>query len=124
MLVIRSGVGLYRIDGIEPAAHAHLEYRCVDIAGLEHGHCGKRAVLEIGQRHIAAYGLNALECSDYAAIARRLPINADSLVIAQDMRRHVGTDSARRQQQAAQHCSARSLAIRTGYMDDAATELE
>ena len=59
-------VGVDDVDRVEPPAEADLEDQRVELRAREQPQRGERAELEIGERHVAARGLDRVERGDRA----------------------------------------------------------
>ena len=107
------------VDRIEPAAEADFEQRDVELRVGEQHQRGERAVFEVGQRDVAARGLNPFERIDERRVARFFALDAHALVVAQEMRRGIRADALAVR---AQHCfekrNRRALAVGAADRDD------
>ena len=75
-----------RIDRIQAPSEANLEQRCVDLALGEDAHGSQRAVFEVSQWNRAAHRLDAAEGVDDRRFTGHQPVDANSFLIAQNMR--------------------------------------
>ncbi len=93
MVDVHSGdhghIGVDDVDRIQATAQTHFQNRQVQPGVGEQLQRGQRAVLEIGQRGLAACGLDGVERSNQRRIVHVLAVDAHALVVAQQMRRGV-----------------------------------
>ena len=108
----QAGIGFHGIDGIETAAHAHLQDDVIDVMRRKDDQRGERTVFEIGQRHAVAGTFYTLESRDDIVIGRGNAVHADSLVEIYDVWRRVRAHTlALAQQDRLEHRHGRPLAI-------------
>ncbi len=113
------------IDSIEPSPHTDLEDGDVCTLLNEHDERRQRTVFEIGQRYAVPHRLYSPESPDNVLVAGFHTADADSLVIAEHVRRGVATDCApRAAQQAFQHRDRGTLAVGARDVQNGSRHLE
>ena len=114
-------VGLVDVGGVEPPAEADLEDDGVERLRGEDLPRRQRAELEIGQRHVAARRFDPREALAQRGVVDRPPVDADALVVIDQMRRGVEADAiAGAAQDALEHGAGRALAVGAADEDDRA----
>ncbi len=82
-------IGIDQVHRIQPAAEADFQHGQVQLGLLEQPQRRQRAVLEVGQRGVAARGLHCREGTHQVGIAGLFAVDAYAFVVAQQVRRGV-----------------------------------
>src|SRR5690606_3512464 len=107
------------IDRIQTSAQPHLEHDHVEPIATEHMPCRERAVFEIGQRGVFTRGLDRIEGLHQGRVIDFPAIDAHALVVTQQMRGGVQTDTmAAGAQHRLEHRAGRALAVGATDGDD------
>ena len=88
-----SQVGVENVDRVKSTAQSHLEYLYVDLMSVKDKQSCERCRLKISEADIAPRLLNGLECRHEVGVLNLSIINTDSLIKAQQMGRHVTSDT-------------------------------
>jgi hypothetical protein len=111
-------IGVHDIDRIEPAAEPHFQDRCLGLFFRKEPKRGEGAVLEIGERHLAASRFHRGEGFAKCLVARFRAGDAHALVVRGEMRRGIERGSvAARAQHRLEHRAGRALAVRAAHGD-------
>jgi len=92
LLVVEIDAGHYSairipdVDRIKPSAETNFQHSHIQFGALKQPHCRQRALLEVGQRHIATRLLDSGQCLAQVGITRLGAIQMHPLVITQQMR--------------------------------------
>jgi hypothetical protein len=105
-------VRIKRVDRIQPSAHTDFEYRNVNLRRVECQHRSQGAEFEIGERRIRACLVYAFKRTTKRCVVNLDPVNANTFVIPQQMRRHITAYAiARAPKYRLEHGTTRSLAV-------------
>ncbi len=112
-------IGIEQIDRIQAPPQPHLHHRHLHLVAMEDIDGRQGAELKIGQRGVGPLLIDAGEGVTDLGIIHRLPVDADTFVIAQQMGGAVGTDPiARRHQHGLDQRLSGAFAIGTGQGDE------
>ena len=112
------------VDRVQPAAQADFQHGQVQPGALEQPQRGQRAVFEIGQRRMAARGLDRLEPLHQRRVVGLHAVDAHPLVVAPQVRRGVGADlPAAGAGDGLEEGHGRALAVGAADRDDLARRL-
>ncbi len=101
-----------RFTRIEAAAEAHFENRHIDASVSEQQQRGERVELEVRERRVATRGLDAIERGNQLRIGCFCAVDADPLVVANEVRRsEYASRKARGAQERVRMRNDRALAI-------------
>ena len=118
-------VGVHRVDGVQPPAHAHLQNHQVQLGCRQCPHDGQRGELEPGQRDLAAGHLNRCEVRQQRLGAGHVAVDAAALFKVHQVRLDVEPHPvAGLQRHRLQHRAGRAFAVGAGHADHRHTKAQ